>query len=48
MKLRTPVYFATGVACCLYLAAANRYGLSLFDNPAMRSFRSATNSLQHK
>ena len=48
MKIRTPIYFACGVAMCLYLAVAGRYGFSLLDNPALRGLRPSANSLQHK
>ncbi len=48
MRIRTPIYLSVGLALCLYVGIASRYGLSLFDNPVSRSLRGSGNSLQHK
>ncbi len=48
MRIRTPIYLSVGMALCMYMAVASRYGLSLFDNPVTRGLRASGNSLHHK
>ena len=48
MRIKTPFYFAFGMALCLYLAAAGRNGYSLVKSFSPSRFLPHSPATQHK